>query len=1548
MRLDILLIFLLNTGWIYYGHAADVSPGGQQVQNPKDPKYQKMAAELVHSYLQLKNTKNVTVNKVTTQVVEGLTTRIQLKVVLVNGKSSLCNCTVYEKNSEKLKFVTFKCDSFFTNKLLSSTVNSRPGQDRDPKNPKYKKLANFAIGSFFNQPGKKPFKKEDVKTISVSKAKVKINSKIMTVLTIDVMTIKNVRFKCKGVVVETPWETIEATKVTDIDCDINKGETPEDTQLPESQSPQAENPDETQLTDSEPPKEESLDETQLPKQGQSQDEDETAAIVAPSNKIKTGGEQLQNPSSSKYLHLAEESFKRYTQKHHHRPLSADYFVVTKVTTQVVAGLITRLDFKAVIKIGHSLQCHSEIFEPPGQNSRDIKVNCLDIPGGEISENPSNPEYKQLAKESFEKYLTSRNIRKFKVKELRVTRVTTQVVSGVIYRINFKAIPTKGNPLECNSEIFDQPWRHYKNIEVKCIPPRSAIKLSASSGMLDGKTKQNPSDPKYKRLAKESFKKYVTSHNIRNFIVKELRVSQVTTQEVSGVLYQVDFKAIPTKGNALVCHSEILDQPWRKYKNIVVKCIPTLSATKLSASSDSALDGGEMEQNPSDPEFKRLAEESFKKYKTSNKLKFIVKELRVTKATSQVVSGIIFRIDFMAIPTKGVGLLCHSEILDQPWLNNKNIDVTCMSPSNTKLSASSMKAGADLLSASSGMPGGQTEQDPSDPEYKRLAEESFKKYKMTNRYIGNFIVKEIRVTKVTTQVVSGVLYRIDFMAIPTKGIGALCHSEILDQPWLNNKNIDVTCMSPSNTKLSASSMKVGANLLSANSGMPGGQNQQNPSDSKYNRLAKESFKKYLTSHNIRNFKVKELRVSKVTTQVVSGVIYRLDFKAIPTKGNALECHSEVLDQPWRNYKNIVVKCTPPLSATKLSASSDSALDGGEMDQNPSDPEFERLAEESFKKYKTSNKLKFIVKELRVTKATTQVVSGVIFRIDFMAIPTKGVGLLCHSEILDQPWLNNKNIDVTCMSPSNTKLSASSMKARADLLSASSGMPGGQTEQDPSDPEYKRLAEESFKKYKMTNRYIGNFIVKEIRVTKVTTQVVSGVLYRIDFMAIPTKGVGALCHSDILDQPWLNNKNIDVTCMSPSNTKLSASSMKIGGEKNQDPSDAQYKRLAKVSFKKYVTSHNIRNFIVKELRVSKVTTQEVSGVLYRIDFMAIPTKGVGLLCHSEIWDQPWLNNKNIEVRCKSQSKSKLSASSMKIGGEKNKDPSDAQYKRLAKESFKKYLTSHNIRKFIVKELRVSKVTTQEVSGVLYRIDFMAIPTKGVGLLCHSEIWDQPWLNNKNIEVRCKSQSKSKLSASSMKIGGEKNQDPSDAQYKRLAKESFKKYLTSHNIRNFIMKELRVSKVTTQEVSGVLYRIDFMAIPTKGVGLLCHSEIWDQPWLNNKNIEVRCKSQSKSKLSASSMKIGGEKNQDPSDAQYKRLAKESFKKYLTSHNIRNFVVKELRVSKVTTQEVSGVIYRIDFQAIPTKGNALVCHSEILDQAWRNYKNIVVKCIPPLSATY
>ncbi|KAI8425361.1 hypothetical protein MSG28_007122 [Choristoneura fumiferana] len=1200
-----------------------------------------------------------------------------------------------------------------------------------------------------------------------------------------------------------------------------------------------------------------------------------------------GGITQQDPSKPEYKALAEESLLKYLQTSG-GTLTERKIEVNKVTEQVVAGSLTRIDFTVRPLNGDSFTCHSKVWEQPWVNKKDITVKCninekqtrvkRHVPGGQTEKDPSKPEYKALAEESLQKYLQTSGDTLTET-EVEVNKVTVQVVAGSLTRIDFTVRPLNGDSFTCHSEVWEQPWLNKKEIDVNCNINEQRLKVKRQ--LIGGQIEKDPSKPEYKALAEESLQKYLQTSG-GTLTETKIDVNKVTVQVVAGFLTRIDFTVRPLNGDSFTCHSKVWEQAWLNKKDITVNCDINDKQTRAKRQ----IPGGQTEKDPRKPEYKALAEESLQKYLQTSGSILDERKIEVTKVTTQVVSGSKTSIDFTVHPLNGDSFTCHSEVWEQSWLKKKDITVNC------NLNDKQTRVKRQII-------GGETENDPSKPEYKALAEESLQKYLQTSGSILD--ERKIEVTKVTTQVVSGSKTRIDFTVHPLNGDSFTCHSEVWEQSWLKKKDITVNC-------------NINDKQTRVKRQIPGGQTEKDPSKPEYKALAEESLQKYLqTSGSILD--ERKIEVTKVTTQVVSGSKTRIDFTVHPLNGDSFTCHSEVWEQSWLKKKDITVNCNLNDNQTRVKRQ----IIGGENENDPSKPEYKALAEESLQKYLQTSGSILEERKIEVTKVTTQVVSGSKTRIDFTVHPLNGDSFTCHSEVWEQAWLNKKDITVNC----NINDKQTRVKRR---------IPGGQTEKDPSKPEYKALAEESLQKYLQTSGSILD--ERKIEVTKVTTQVVSGSKTSIDFTVHPLNGDSFTCHSEVWEQSWLKKKDITVNCnLNDNQTRVKRQI--IGGENENDPSKPEYKALAEESLQKYLqTSGSILE--ERKIEVTKVTTQVVSGSKTRIDFTVHPLNGDSFTCHSEVWEQAWLNKKDITVNCNINDK-QTRVKRQIPGGQIEKDPRKPEYKALAEESLQKYLqTSGSI--LDERKIEVTKVTTQVVSGSKTSIDFTVHPLNGDSFTCHSEVWEQSWLKKKDITVNCNLNDK-QTRVKRQIIGGETENDPSKPEYKALAEESLQKYLqTSGSILD--ERKIEVTKVTTQVVSGSKTRIDFTVHPLNGDSFTCHSEVWEQSWLKKKDITVNCNRNDK-QTRVKRQSIGGETEKDPSKPEYKALAEESLQKYLqNSGGVLN--VRKIDVIRVTSQVVSGSMTRIAFIVHPLNGDSFTCHSEVWEQPWINKNDITVMCGP------
>ncbi|XP_030034392.1 uncharacterized protein LOC115450501 isoform X2 [Manduca sexta] len=115
---------------------------------------------------------------------------------------------------------------------------------------------------------------------------------------------------------------------------------------------------------------------------------------------------------------------------------------------------------------------------------------------------------------------------------------------------------------------------------------------------------------------------------------------------------------------------------------------------------------------------------------------------------------------------------------------------------------------------------------------------------------------------------------------------------------------------------------------------------------------------------------------------------------------------------------------------------------------------------------------------------------------------------------------------------------------------------------------------------------------------------------------------------------------------------------GGIQDQDPNDPIFKSLAEVSMQKYLQSIGSIE-AHKVVRVEKASTQVVAGLMTRIEFVISPSDGNSgdvISCYSEIWEQPWMNKKEITVHCKINNHKYRAKRDTPVGGIHDQDPND----------------------------------------------------------------------------------------------------------------------------------------------------------------------------------------------------------------------------------------------------------------------------------------------------
>ncbi|CAK1583347.1 unnamed protein product [Parnassius mnemosyne] len=1386
-------------------------PGGQQEQNPNDPIYMQLATESMHKYLQASGNANphkvIEIEKVTTQVVSGSMTTLYFKIKPEQGSGDVISCLskVWEQSWLNKKDIDVSCQ---IGDGARRTKRQIPGgqQEQNPNDPKYMQLATESMQKYLQASGNA----NPHKVIKIEKVTTQVVSGSMTTLYFKIKPEQGSGdvISCLSKVWEQSWLN---KKDIDVSCQIGDGARRTKRQIPGGQQEQNPNdPKYMQLaTESmqkyllasgnvNPHKVIEIEKvtTQVvsgtmttlyfkikPEQGSGdvisclskvweqswlnkKDIDVSCQIGDGARRTKRqipGGQQEQNPNDPKYMQLATESMQKYLlasgNVNPHKVIE-----IEKVTTQVVSGTMTTLYFKIKPEQGSGdvISCLSKVWEQSWLNKKDIDVSCQigdgarrtkrQIPGGQQEQNPNDPKYMQLATESMQKYLqTSGNANPHKV--IEIEKVTTQVVSGSLTTLYFKIKPEQGSGdvISCLSKVWEQSWLNKKDIDVSCQIGDGAWRTKRQ--IPGGQQEQNPNDPIYMQLATESMQKYLqTSGNVNPH--KVIEIEKVTTQVVSGIMTTLYFNIKPEQGSGDVisCLSKVWEQSWLNKKDIDVSCQIGDGARRTKRQ----IPGGQQEQNPNDPKYMQLATESMQKYLLASGNANPHKVIEIEKVTTQVVSGTMTTLYFKIKPEQGSGdvISCLSKVWEQSWLNKKDIDVSC-------------QIGDGARRTKRQIPGGQQEQNPNDPIYMQLATESMQKYLLASGNANPH--KVIEIEKVTTQVVSGIMTTLYFKIKPEQGSGDVisCLSKVWEQSWLNKKDIDVSC-------------QIGDGARRTKRQIPGAQQEQNPNDPKYMQLATESMQKYLqTSGNVNPHKV--IEIEKVTTQVVSGIMTTLYFKIKPEQGSGdvISCLSKVWEQSWLNKKDIDVSCQIGDGSWRTKRQ----IRGGQKEQNPNDPKYMQLATESMQKYLQTSGNVNPHKVIEIEKVTTQVVSGSLTTLYFKIKPEQGSGdvISCLSKVWEQPWLNKKDINVSCQFGDDYYQVKKRVKRSV----------GVREEQDPSLPEFKSLAAKSLRHYLKLEGIKRHHEV--ILVKRVVLKVVSGMLYEIDYIASPTKcrkvapkpqSCVLYCHTKIWDRPWLGHMKIDVECYKGDDEDYEDEELldvKENGNNHvvtvKPKHLKEFKKLhvinkRSVNSKLSLTDQMAIDKLVQEsleklemlsshkhkqrvFQVNNYSSKITSGRVTTIDFdvgytsclkhelvenitncvfLDLPKRH----CVSNVWERLWLKNgKDIEVTCEDHPVQDIALNSENAIN-------------LATEALKHIEAKYpNPRR--QKIVKIFSLKKQVVAGIHYRMkvevgatNCLALSIKqnctlvsdmGANTFCRVNVWMRPWTDHPpNFRVSC----------------------------------------------------------------------------------------------------------------------------------------------------------------------------------------------------------------------
>lgn len=1105
----------------------------------------------------------------------------------------------------------------------------------------------------------------------------------------------------------------------------------------------------------------------------------------------------------------------------------------------------------------NVACNNDTSKKSGNT--EIKPNRkkrdLTLVGGPQQKDVNDPKYRELAKESMQKYLqTSGNNQHYKI--VTIDKVTVKVVSGTLTTIDFKISPTncdldnfgksfspdcdlkEFDIISCQSKVWAKPWLKSKQIEVNCDikdhnvrKARHVLTDFQENHIIGGIMEHDTTDinSKYQLLAEESLASYLQNHGIKQHH-KIIKIVKVRTQVVSGLLTDINFKALPTNcdlgGKTLDCKviddnyfldciATIWEKPWINSKSININCqvgtkdekentrfIKIKSETIHNESRENSQLGDPKEKDAYDQQYKLMAENSLSHYFVTSGITKHYKIVKVDKVTTQIASGKLTTIDFtisltncqldgkgqpissncdIVDPAKTVS--CNTEVWERSWLNSTQYTVNCQEKDME------IRTNRHLNIVSEG----------NKPRMKRLVP-------VEQEPVRTEPVKQ-NTTNATVQVKNNkVILRMRIEQVPTKAISHMADEAM--KSFFEKKGMTI-----------------------------------------FYKVIKVISVETENLEGIENTIIL-FNVSRTNCKVnCSGYPERDDCHVLDPK-KSIACETVASKQKHNKY-TYDVDCENEiynLRSKREAKPEQQKQFGGSKEQNPNDERYKVLAENSLSLYFVTYGITKHYKIINVDNVTTKLASGKVTTITFSVSPTncsvdsKGQPsssncyivnpaktISCNSEVWERPWLNSTQYAVNCQEESeirtkrhlNTVIEENSPRIKRQIHRGSEEhkvMPGGLMKQDVTDERYRHMAQDSIIHFMVEKAMTQHLTV--VQVHSVTTQVVSGILTRIEFSVSRTNCKvdcsgkpdhppcnvinpedTTRCNASVWEQPWLNRTNYEVNCENKNAQTRNKRSVVVNNFESRDlikdTTKYEYLKLAEESLQEYLRINNSK-ISHRVLKVMKVNKQTVAGVKYTIEFTAIPTDctfenkiaakcqqyetNKMLVCYARLWYRPWLHikDKDITVNCyladandddqerestdKDQDMSFITNILLKetnpvqttrkhVGGVYERDPAEAQFRQLAEESLRQHMLGSRL-KHVHKVVDVESVTVQVVSGVQTNLVFTIAPTDCIidnlkgkkksdckideskEIRCYSSVWERPWLsdNHTRIEVTC----------------------------------------------------------------------------------------------------------------------------------------------------------------------------------------------------------------------
>ncbi|CAH1722018.1 cathepsin L-like isoform X1 [Aphis gossypii] len=260
--------------------------------------------------------------------------------------------------------------------------------------------------------------------------------------------------------------------------------------------------------------------------------------------------------------------------------------------------------------------------------------------------------------------------------------------------------------------------------------------------------------------------------------------------------------------------------------------------------------------------------------------------------------------------------------------------------------------------------------------------------------------------------------------------------------------------------------------------------------------------------------------------------------------------------------------------------------------------------------------------------------------------------------------------------------------------------------------------------------------------------------------------------------------------------------VGGYNDIDADTENIKQLALFSLDS-ITQQTMSKRSLGLIRVLSAKSQVVAGINYKIKLLVCEkdsTKGKDIVmdhnncrsCDVTIWEQSWLNNKNVtKVACSRPAELNSFSSvavtkrdiheNLNLGGRINLSINDKKVQDIVDYALISIDKEEGSNKphVLSKILNVSK---QIVSGIIYNIELEVCENstgeinKKTCRICNIKVWEQAWENNKNtLKFNCYKPNKTNIDASNSKTFTAKKNINDD---RLQLKTDFENFIMVHN--------------------------------------------------------------------------------------------------------------------------------------------------------------------------